>query len=900
MRPPRLLQWILGGLLPGDDRAEVLGDLAEQFDRRARSRGGRLTARIWYTRQLVSVPVWIWLNEFRRLEIGSLELRPVLRRLMRSPGFTLVAVLSLGLGIGANTAIFSAARALLYTTLPVAQPDDLLLPYYTRPDGFDVMSYGSSSVAAPNGGGTVHSNLSWPIFEALRASAPEGVDVAAYAFIRRAAVVDGDRPAMDAAGMIVSGEYFQTLRLGVALGRPLQPADDLPGAPPVVVLSFAFWQSAFGADPEVIGRTVRLNGSPIEIVGVSPRGYVGLSQAGFFPPSDLTLSAAAQPIVSPNIPTAGLTPGEVGTLGAPFWIRLIVRAPEDERIALADEMTAVTRSQLLGAGILDEDTRNDVQIFLLPGARGIDSLTGPVKGPMQILAGVVLVVLLIACANVATLLLARAESRTHELAVRQAIGAGKAHLLLPVMLESVVVAVAGGLLGIAAGVWGAQLFSAGLTAGLGAAIDLRLDVSTLLFTLGAAMSAALLSGFIPAWRAATVQRAGGLGVRAASRRDSRLAWVLVIAQIAISVPLLVGSGLLLRTVANLASVDVGFDSSGLTVFRIDPGAVTDDDEEAWSIYRGIQDQLIQIPGVEHASIVENVMLSGLSSSTRIVVGSEPVPMYMNAVGPGFFETMGIPLVAGRGIEAGDLPGTGNVAVVNESAARLHWGGNPVGQVFRVGDAEFRIVGVAADTRYQGLRNDVEPTFFDARAQRGPRSPGHFVVRSQRSPAELEADLRRAVADVRPGIPLTSLRSQVEHARAAMAREETFFTTALPVFGLFALFLACIGLNGMTSFWVSRRLPEMGIRLALGAESRSVLNLVLRRVGALVMSGVAVGVVIAWYAASVVESLLFGVETWDPVTFGGSALILLAVGLLAGWFPARRAARTDPLKVLSAN
>ena len=692
----------------------------------------------------------------------------------------------------------------------------------------------------------------------------------------------------------VAGASSQTLGLRVALGRPLQPSDDRPGAPPVAVLSHTFWVAAFGGDPGVVGRPIRVNGVPFEVVGVSAAGYGGLSPGGFFPVTDMTFPLSAQPLV---VPRWTAPEGSMFTSTERYWLRLLARVPSDTPTApVREALTGTLRQTLHEAGTVGDDIRDAVDVVLLPGRRGLDTLPRSQAGAVGILTGVVALVLLIACANVATLLLARGAAREHETTVRSALGAGRLHLVWPLFLESLLVALAGGALGVGVAWWGTALLQAALQSGMGATIDLRMDAGMLLATGGVAGAAALLSGLLPALRSAAVD-VSRLGVRGSGRPRSGLAQGLIVAQIAISVPLVVGGGLLLRTVSNLSGLETGFDMTGLTVFRLDPTTVTQDPDEAARIYRDVLDNVRAMPGVQGVTLVENVLLSGWTSNTTVEVDGEPTSMYMNAVGPDFLEVLGIRTVAGRTLDDRDDADAPRVALVNETAAARLFGGNALGRTFRQGDDEVRVVGVVADTRYR-LRDEVRPTFFDPWLQRGAAAPRHVVVRAPGNTPGLEPGLREAVARAHSGVPLTALDTQAGHAGRAMFRERVF-AVILSVFGGFALLLACIGLHGITAFSVSRRRAEMGVRLALGARPEAVLGLVLRRVAALVTAGVAAGLVASLAVSPVVGSMLYDVAPRDPTTFLTAAGLLLLVGLAAGWFPAWRASRTDPVEVLQA-
>jgi len=897
-RPPRAAVRLLSFLLPGERAGEILGDLEEAFARRL-ARGARpWSAGLWYWRQTLAVPARLRWAELAAVEPDLAELRRVLRSLARSPAYTLVAVTSLGLGIGATTAMSGTLRALLYAPLPVERPQDLRMVYHHRPDGVDVAQYGSSTVTDPQTGATVHSNFSYSLYRAMGEAVAGRAQVLGYAFVSEMSVAVGDRPALSAGGMLVSGDYFATLRVPTVLGRPLTTADDGPGAPPVAVIGHAFWQRAFGGDPDVVGSRLLLNGTSFEVVGVSGKGYVGLSPGGFFPPTDVTVPLSTHPTFLAFWMPPG---GTLYTAEDRFWVRMMLRLPADGSGEPARQaMAAAFRQGLVDAGVATPAHAGDLDVRLLPGARGLDSLRTSTERPLLILSAVVGAVLLIACANLAGLLLARGASRRHEMAVRRAMGASRWRMVRPLALESAVLAALGGTLGLILAQWSGPLVTGALTVGLGrVSVEFGLDGAFVATAVAASAAAGALAVLLPAWRLARTDPGSHLTTRGQDGAGGRLTLGrgLVVAQIAVSIPLVVGAGLLLRTLGNLGRVDPGFDARGLVVFRVDPALVTTDPERRVQLWGQVLESLRELPGATSVSAVENVLISGWTSNTDVEIDGTQANLYMNAVAPGFFETMGVPVVSGRTIGPGDVAGSVPVAVVNETAERQAFGGRAVGRTLRVGGREMRVVGVVADTRYRTLRAEAPPTFFDPWVQRSQVYALHYVMRSDVPLPALELAVREAVARVDPRLPVTDLRSQSEEIRRSAARERVL-ARVLSVFAGFALLLACIGLHGITAFAVSRRTSEMGIRLALGAEPRGIVGLVLREVLALTGAGVALGLGAAYLLGPVVEAYLFGVAATDPLTTLGTAAAMAAVATVAAWLPAWRASRVDPMAALS--
>lgn len=896
IRPPRLAEAVLTWLLPASQREEILGDLAEAHGRRAER--GPAAAALWYWAQTLLVPGWLLLSSVGSLRPEWPEMRRTARSLVRAPGFTLVAVLSLGLGIGATTAISGAIRSLLFMNLPVDRPEELSLVYHTWPEEWERSQYGSSSTEDPVDGTSVVSNISWPAYEVLTGAVPEDAAVAAFAFVRELAVSTGDGPAQVAGGMMVSGNYFTTLRLETELGRGLTPADDQPGAPPVVVLSHSFWRSAYGADPSVLGRSVRLNGDPFTVVGVSGEGYVGLSPAGFFSATDLTVPmSTAAGFLSMRLPP-GAT---LRTAAQHHWIRLLARLPQGADVgSISREWSSVLSRHMAEAGVFAAGDAGDMQIRMLDGRRGLDSLRRSTKGPLAMLSAAVGLVLLIACANLATLLLSRGAARTQELAVRRAIGASRWELARPLVVESLLLATAGGGLGLLIALRGGPLIVASLTGGGTPALHYEVDGFMIGSAVAASLLAATISAWVPALRMMRTEPGPHLGARSrGSAQRHGVGRALIATQIAISVPLVVGAGLFLKTLNNLVSIDPGFGAEDVVVFRLDASLVAEDDAAQARIYQQVLEDLQVAPAVRSAALVENVLVSGWQSNTLVEVDGQESMMDMNAVSPGFFKTMGIRLLSGRELTDADHAESSPVALVNQTAEQVLFGGRALGRSFRIAEGrDVEIVGVVADTRYSSLRDKIEPAFYDPWVQRaGGLYAAHYAVVSGAPMNQIQTTVREVVDRAAPGLPVAALRAQTEDL-AAQAASERVFARLLSGFGLFALLLACVGLHGLMSFAVSQRKAEMGVRLALGASPGSILAMILRQVLLLTLFGLVAGLVMAFLLGPLIRNMLFGVEPTDVSTLVLSALVMVGVALVAGSVPAYRASRVDPLKSLS--
>jgi predicted permease len=894
IRPPRIAERLLSLLLPIDDSDEILGDLAESYGVRADR--SPFQANVWYWAQVLMVPAWLLGSGLTALKVEPAELKRTLRGLVRQPGFAIVAVLSLGLGIGATTAISGALHSLLFITLPVENPEELSLVYHTWPEEWEGGQYASSQTTDHADGKLVFSNVSYPVFEAVQAEAGDAIDLAGFAFVREMSVVLGDAPALAAGGMLVSGNYFSTLKLSMAVGRPLTEGDSDPGVRSAV-LSHSYWLRAFGGDPGIVGREMMLNGRPFQIIGVSAKGYVGLSPGGFFGRSDVIVPMQW---VSEFIGITSRDGGAPRERADVHWVRLISRSQASTSLEpLRMALSATAQSEMVAAGIIQADVRSDMEFRFMEGRRGLDSLRADTQGPLRILTVVVIIVLLIACANLTTLLLARGETRTAEMALRRAIGASRWELARPQMLESLILGALGGGLGLFSALWGGPLIVAALTGG-STGVRYQMNWVLIATAIGAGLVAAGVSGWIPAMRMMRADPARQLGARSqgAAAQRFRLGRFLIATQIAVSVPLVVGAGLFLQTLGNLSAVDPGFDTENLMVFGVDAGHATRDRDEQTVIYQRVLDDLERVSGVESASIVENVLVSGWQSSTDANIDGELHQIDMNAVSPGFFSTMGIEVLSGRGLQTSDGPDAPRVVLVNETAERILFGGRAVGQVFMVRDKPLEIIGVVADTKYTSLKEEVRPGYVDSWRQRpGGLSTVNYVVRTSRTEGELEPLIRQLVAGADSRLPVTRFRSHGDELASQAARERVF-ARLLSLFGAFALLLSCIGLHGVMSFSVAQRRSEMGVRLALGAAPLSIVRMVLAQVLRLTLVGLAVGLLVAWRVSPVVDSMLFGIEPGDAGIMVATAVLMGAVALAAGFLPAWKASRVDPLKSLA--
>ena len=830
----------------------------------------------------------------------SQDVRYVFRTLHRSPGFTLVVVASLAIAIGANTSLFGVVRTLLLTPLAVERPEELKLLAWSREGNVPINNMGSTSYRDPETGASLQSNFTYPIVRALSDSAPSDVRLFAFAFLRGVSVAVSGEPAFLAGGALADGHYFSGLKVPMALGRPIVPADDVLGARVVAVLSHAFWMRAFGGDPSVINRTVRVNGVAAEIVGVTGRGFRGLSMGGIFPQTGITLPLAAQPKVYRRLSeeTSLFTSDDI------FWLRLMARVPAGTSAALVQQRLATT----LRAGpspLVGRDGRLPV-LRLIDASHGAEPVRPAVARLLYLLLGVAGIVLLIACLNLAGLMLARGVGRQREMAVRTALGGGRARLVRQTLIEALVLSVGGAAAGLVLTVVGRDalrgLLIGSLGTGASADLDLQVSLDPTLFALAATLAAvaALASGLLPALRLSGADPIAWLTHRgmSGSAPHMKTGRALVAVQIAVSVPLVVGAVLFLRTLANLAAVELGFDPKGIASFQVDPFFTHLPEESHPRLYQELLARVLQVPGVRSATLVENAPLSGLVSSSTVDVDGKRVALYRNGIGPAFLETMGARLLEGRMPGLQDGPGAPRVGVVNQAAVRQIFGGrSPVGRLLRaVGRTEVQVVGVVNDMPYRNPRDPVPATLYESAFQRSAWGGYHVFVRTDVPVARLERPLRQAVAQVDPDIPVPRIREETEIIAQAGAKERAF-TQLLTVFGAFALFIAAIGLHGMTSYAVTRRTSEIGVRMAVGAAPGRILWMVLRQVVVLAGIGLVVGVPAALAAAPLVGSLLYGVAPGSPGTIAAVALVMVTVAVGAGLVPALRAAGLDPVEAL---
>jgi predicted permease len=829
------------------------------------------------------------------------DLRYGLRMLARTPGFTAVAVAVLALGIGANTAIFTLIDGAMLRTLPIQHPEQLVL--------FDD-DIGSGVVTGQSWGG-YFSYFSHPFFEFLREHHQSFQSLCAVEHGKEGlwARVEGtaySEPLQPVGGELVSGTYFKVLGVNAIVGRTLTIDDDTPSAHPAAVISYAYWKKQFHKDPNVPGKVLDVNGAPYTIVGVTPSEFFG-ERVG--PPPDLWLPLVAQPRVMRR--ESWLNRQDV------YWLNLMGRLKPGVSLRQAQaEMNVELRQFLttLAGTKISESLRKEIQqahVELKPGARGISWVRFVYSQPLHILMGIVALVLLIACANVANLLLARATARQREISVRLVLGAGRARLGRQLLTESILLAAMGGVAGMLFAAWGVKILVA--LAGVHD-IVVKPDALVLSFAIGVSFITGILFGLAPVAQACKVDLVPTLKATSAGQTTGRsklsLARGLVVFQVALSLLLLVGATLLARSLLKLATQDLGFQEDNLLIARIAPRAAGYQPGELPDLYWRMLDRLNALPGVRSASIAGYTPMSGTTQSGNISVeGHSPRQdedrgnVFMDFVGPQYFETIGTPVLLGRGIGSLDSLATPKVAVVNETFVRDFFPNeNPIGRRFCPGSPfrspGFEIVAVVKDAKYDDLHDRPPRMAYFAVLQADDQSAyaGDILVRTGGNPDGATAEVRRAIREVGGRLPnteLTTLRKQVE----GKLQEERLMTRLAGFFSLLALLLACVGLYGIMSYGMARRTSEIGLRMALGAQRSSILWMVLRESLTVLAMGITLGIPAALAASQLIKSFLFDISPSDPLALIEAVLVMAAVVMLAGYLPAWRASRIDPMVAL---
>ena len=845
------------------------------------------------------------------------DLRYGAQMLVKHRAFTVVAVLTLALGVGANTALFSVVDAVLLKKLPVKDPDQLVILKQSY-DGekFGPGGYDGINPVDPATGLKVGTSFPMQTLTRLRQEQTVLSDVFAFGFVEMNLNAGGQAEVVN--GQAVSGNYYSALGVPALIGRTITDADDNAGAAPVAVLSHRFWTTRFGGEASVIGRQVNINNVAFTIAGVTPPGFGGTSQVGSS--QDVTIPLAWEPQIS----------GErTASRGAGlWWLRLMGRLKPGATVAQAEVTLAgpfqqsvlehrALRQSRSRAPLSTLDPKDLPRLAVDPGSQGEMNSRKGFEKPLRLLIGVVGLVLLIACANVANLLLVRASSRKKEIAVRLALGASRWRLIRQLLTESILLAAIGGALGILFALWikdGLLLVTEWGGRDL-SALNPQLDYRVLGFTLGLSLLTGLVFGILPAMRATdlaltpTLKDAGGSSTPVSRSWLSRS---LVVVQVSLSVLLLIGAGLLIRTLRNLQQVDPGFNANNLLLFDVEPGLIGYKEEKLAELYERMFARLEAVPGVQSVTFSRHALLALGARTSSIVfpglVGPDGKPPDLDAkvmiVRENFLETMEIPLLMGRSLQAQDDARAPQVAIVNQAFAKAHFPNeSPIGKRFSFDadkPSEIEIVGLARDAKYTSQRAEIQPTVYQSWRQTLPSMrAATFEVRTASDPRSYVAGIRQAMSDVENNLPISNVRTQIEQADQTLQLER-MFAKLLTLFGLIAQQLAAIGLYGVMAYAVSQRTQEIGIRMALGANRRNVLMMIVRQGMTLTVIGIAIGLFGAYLLTKYLEtltSMLFGVKARDPWTFAAIAVLLSVVALVACLVPARRATKVDPLKAL---
>jgi predicted permease len=833
---------------------------------------------------------WSWLEHLVQ------DLRYGLRMAWKNPAFAAVAILTLALGIGANTAIFSLINAALLKMLPVAHPERLVTIGCSADDVFP-----------------------YPAYKQLRDRNQVFSGVLAF---RRFENFDleMDGHAGLAKGQVVSGNYYSVLGVNAILGRTIAPDDDrVEGGGPVAVISYDYWAKRFNRDANAVGRKIEINGSPFTLIGVTPPDFFGLVPGS---PIDVTIPICMVAQVRPEWAVAG-TPYSV--LSAPFrnWLYLMARlgpgVAEQQALANADPIYRHSmREAADGMGGLPFNSPRVREMYLQfrlrlePGGRGLATLRPQFSRPLLILMAVVGLLLFICCANVANLMLARASVRQREIAVRIALGAGRRRLVRQLITESALLALAGGAAGLLLAVWATSSLVALMShASSPISLSAHPDARVLAFTALVSFFTAILFGLVPAMRT-TEPTVSGLKesgrILGGTRPQSRLGKALVVSQVALSLVLLVGAGLLVRSLRNLRDFYPGFNAQHVLLVSMNPSLVRYKEEQVVRLYQRLMAEIKAFPGVRSASFSDfSPLAQRLSFTMPTVEGYTPrpgetTPVMLNIIGPEYFKALETPVLLGREFTQADAAGAVKVGIINQAMARHFFGdANPIGRRFsipgyRADSSWLEIVGVIQDAKYQNLRDQAPPQAYIPFLQSPESGYVTIEVRASTEPSNLAAGVRRIIQRADSRLPVFDVKTLTEQVDESLV-EDRLVASFSSLFGVLALLLAAVGLYGVMAHAVSRRSNEIGVRMALGAQPRQILEMVLRETLWLVSLGVAIGIPIAMGASRLIRSELYGLRATDPLTILMMTALMLFVAGLAGYLPARRATKVDPMAAL---
>jgi predicted permease len=827
------------------------------------------------------------------------DVRYALRMLAKNPGFTAVAVLTLALGIGANTAIFSLTDQVLLRELPVRDPQQLVI---VRASGWKTGHTSSD--------GDDSASFSFPEYKDLRQHAPGFAGLLARFGLSLNVAANGhtDR----APGELVSGNYFEVLGVKPALGRVFSPSDETaPGGNPLAVLSYGYWTRQFGKDPGILNRPLTVNGTQLTVVGVAQAGFSGV-QIG-----------RITDVFVPMTMKALMTPGWDGLDARDdAWLNIIGRlqpgfTPRSAEVAVAPAFHAIEEAEMPVLKISPGSRRAkqflDRHIALDAGTHGRPILQANAAMPLLALLTMVGLILLIACANLASLLVARGEARQREMAVRLALGAGRWRLVRQLLTESLLLALAGGIAGVLLASWTVGVLIGSLRQGIGVAgLETQLDGRVLLFALGVSVVTGMLFGLGPALRATrsslqTTLKDQGASVSGAKSNVQLRKWLMV-SQVALTAMLLASAGYFARSLMNIERQNIGIKVDHVVEFSIAPSLNRYTTPQTAALFDRMRQAIAALPGVSGVGVATIPVLQGDDWSSNVTIQGyaarpdEDTNVFRSAVGPGYFSAMGIPLLAGREFRGGDAAASPKVVVINEKMAQKYFAGrNPIGMHIMWGQRsgvqpDIEIVGVVQNSKHANLRDTIHPFAYEPYTQDEDLTDATFYVRTTLDPLAMAGTIRKVVQGFDSNLPVYDVKTLAEQADESVYADRllTFFSLCL---GMLAALLAAIGLYGVLAYMVARRTREIGIRMAVGAEPADVSWLVLREVMRMSGIGLAIGLVVAYVLGRFVQSFLYGVKAGDPMVFVAATALLAAVAFLAGWLPARKAASIDPMVAL---
>ena len=838
------------------------------------------------------------------------------RILHKSPGFTILAVASLALAIGANTTIFSYANEVLFVRLDVPHPEQLRILRLTGDDHLAIRGYVGNDGYSEDGQFYL-GEFPYASYEQLRRHNQSVEDIFAFTEITEVDLTSSAAPAVGKAEL-VSGNFYTQMQVKTQLGRPIGPTDDAPGAAPVVVISDGFWHRGFGGSPDVIGKTMRVNLAPATIIGVNPPSFKGpvgadASAPEVFLPLPLAFALVPVPAGSP----------EMHFLKNPniFCVELMARAKPGisnsaAQVALDTSFNAAFR----GTAIVNKG-ETVPRLSLEDGSRGVTTGMRDLLRPLYVLLGLAGLVLLLACANIANLMLARASAREREMSVRLALGAARARILQQVLTESLLLSAMGGFAGLVLGYVSRNLIPWLMRTGWdGGELPIRFDWRVFGFTCAATLCTGLIFGIAPAIRSTRsgINTALKEGSRTASKR--RTAWsgkAIVGFQVALSTLLVISAVFFMRTLFNLNSINPGFQTQNLLLIDATPPRTQlSKIASITNIHERLAEAFATLPGIKSVTYVNSPLGSASQLQSMFEVGGENQALLsdpkktghedmfamVSYVGPNFFSTMSIPILLGRQFDAHDTEASLPVSIVNQALARKYFPNtNPIGKRFFRGmgdkpDRLLEIVGVCADTRYGDMRTPTPPVHFDFDPQSPAPNSITYIIHSSLPPSALVPSLRYVAQRIDPDLPISHVRTQKQQIAASM-QQERMFASLTAGFGILALLLACVGIYGIMAYTVTQRTNEIGIRFALGATRGQIRALILREAGWISAVGVVVGLGAAIALVRLIRSMLFGFSFNDPISIAASASLLLAVALIAAWIPAVRAAKVEPVNAL---